>query len=133
MDKDFSELIEYLDGKFEKIDDRFEKIDDRFEKIDDRFEKIDVRFEKIDDRFEKIDGQFLMVSRELGDIKENLQALEDHKADKSDINDLMTAVDAYAKKADTYFQEMVMLAHKVDRHEKWMHQLADKLGVKLEY
>jgi len=30
-----------------------------------------------------------------------------------------TAVDTYAKKADAYFQEMVMLVHKVDRHEKW--------------
>jgi uncharacterized coiled-coil DUF342 family protein len=41
--------------------------------------------------------------------------------------------DAYAKKADTYFQEMLMLANKVDRHEKWLRQLAEKMGVKLEY
>jgi len=26
-----------------------------------------------------------------------------------------------------------MLSHKVDRHEKWIKQLADKLGIKLEY
>lgn len=38
-----------------------------------------------------------------------------------------------AKKADSYFQEMVMLSHKIERHERWMHQLAEKLGVKLEY
>lgn len=37
---------------------------------------------------------------------------------KKDFVNLQTSVDAYAKKADTYFQEMVMLAHKVDRHEK---------------
>jgi len=49
------------------------------------------------------------------------------------ISDLQTAVDSYAKKADTYFQEMLMIANKVDRHEKWLHQLADKLGIKLEY
>jgi uncharacterized coiled-coil DUF342 family protein len=45
----------------------------------------------------------------------------------------MSAVDSYAKKADAYFQEMVMLSHKVDRHEKWFHQIAEKLGIKLEY
>jgi uncharacterized coiled-coil DUF342 family protein len=39
---------------------------------------------------------------------------------KKDFVNLQTSVDAYAKKADTYFQEMVMLAHKVDRHEKWI-------------
>jgi len=48
-------------------------------------------------------------------------------------NDLQTTVDAYAKRADTYFQEMVMLSHKVDRHEKWLQQVAEKLGIKLDY
>ena len=52
MDKDFSELIEYLDKKFANIDG-------------------------------KLDG------------------LQENEADKSDVRDLMDAVDAYAKKADT--------------------------------
>lgn len=52
---------------------------------------------------------------------------------KRDFVDLQTSVDAYAKKADTYFQEMMMLAREVDRHEKWIKQIAEKLGIKLEY
>ena len=40
---------------------------------------------------------------------------------------------SYAQKADTYFQEMVALSHKVDRHEKWLHEVAEKLGIKLKY
>ena len=84
MEKDYSELIEYLDKKFANIDEQ------------------------------------------LLDLKEN-------KADKEDLNNLINAVDAYAKKADAYFQEMVALSHKVDRHEKWLLQIADKMGVKLEY
>lgn len=54
-------------------------------------------------------------------------------ATKKDINKILTAVDEYAKKVDAYAQEMTMLAHKVDRHEKWILQIAEKLGVKLEY
>jgi hypothetical protein len=46
---------------------------------------------------------------------------------------LQAAVDSYAKRADAYFQEMVALSHKVERHERWLHQIAEKLGVKLEY
>lgn len=52
---------------------------------------------------------------------------------KEEFSNLQTAVDVYAKKADAYFQEMVMLTHKVDRHEKWFHLIAEKLGLKLEY
>jgi len=78
MEKDFSELIEYLDEKFISIDGRFDSM-------------------------------------------------------KKDFVELQSSVDAYAKKADTYFQEMVMLSHKIDRHEKWFQQVADKIGIKLEY
>ena len=46
---------------------------------------------------------------------------------------LTNAVDAYAKKADKFFEELLMLSHKVDRHEKWLQQIATKLDIKLEY
>ena len=63
------------------------------------------KFDKIDERFEGLEGMF---------------------------RDLQTSVDAYAKRADAYFQEVVMLSHKVERHERWLQQIADKLGIKLE-
>ena len=98
MKEEFSELIQYLDNKFEGVDNKFGKVDQKLLDVDDK-----------------------------------LKDLQDNKADKSDVNNLLGAIDAYAKKADAYFQEMVMLAHKVDRHEKWLHQVAEKLGVKLQY
>ncbi|KPJ54989.1 hypothetical protein AMJ47_02940 [Parcubacteria bacterium DG_72] len=52
---------------------------------------------------------------------------------KKDFSDLQTSVDNYAKKADGYFQEMLMLSNKINRHEKWLLQIAEKLGIKLEY
>ena len=52
---------------------------------------------------------------------------------RKDFSELQTSVDAYAEKADTYFQEMAMLTLKVNRHEKWLEKLAEKLGVKLDY
>lgn len=48
-------------------------------------------------------------------------------------SDLQTGVDAYAKKADTFMQELVMLSRKVDRLEGWIHRIAQKVGVQLEY
>lgn len=104
MNQNFSELIEYLDEKFEKVDERFNQVDERFEKLFEVFA-----------------------------TKDDLANAVKDLATKEDFNKLLSAVDAYAKKADTYFQEMVALSHKVDRHEKWIHQIAEKLGIKLEY
>ena len=52
---------------------------------------------------------------------------------KEMFSDLQTAVDAYAKKADAYFQEMVVLNHRISRLEEWAKQIANKIGIKLEY
>jgi len=67
-------------------------------------------------------------------------ATRDEVATKKDLeelhgmfNDLQTSVDNYAHKADAYFQEMVMMNQKLNRHEKWFHLIADKLDIKLEY
>ena len=60
--------------------------------------------------------------------------LEDFREEmRKSFSDLLTSVDTYAKRADGYFQEMLVLSHKLERHEKWIHQVAKKLGVKLDY
>lgn len=69
----------------------------------------------------------VFATREEVATKQGLEEL------RGDFRNLQSSVDAYAKKVDTYAQEMIMLAHKVDRHEKWLHQVAEKLGIKLEY
>ncbi len=82
---------------------------------------------------EYLDGKFNSIDERFNGIDERLSNLEENKADKSDVRDLMSSVDVYAKKANTYFQEMVALSHKVDRHEKWLRQVAEKLDIKLDY
>ncbi len=61
---------------------------------------------------------------DLEQVGENLRA---------DFAKLMESVDAYSKKADTFFQELVVATHRIDRHDKWIHKIAEKLGVALEY
>lgn len=63
--------------------------------------------------------------------KEEFQNFRDEL--RQEFSNLHTAIDSYAKKSDVYFQEMLLLANKVDRQEKWIHQLAEKLGVQLKY
>lgn len=110
MDKDLGELIEYLDQKFRETAKKDE--------INEKFKRVDEKFDRLFDVFATKD-----------DLKEVVKNL----STKDDFNNLQNSVDSYSQKADKYFQEMVMLSHKVDRHEKWIQQLAEKLGVKLEY
>lgn len=51
---------------------------------------------------------------------------------RKDYSELQTSVDAYAKKADTYFQEMLMLSHKVRRLERWIQKIAEKVAIQLD-
>lgn len=73
--------------------------------------------------------KIITANKEVFATKEDFESFREEM--RRDFSDLQTSVDTYAKKADTYFQEMVALTHKVDRHEKWLLQIADKLGVKL--
>jgi len=52
---------------------------------------------------------------------------------KKNFFNLLTAVDTYSGKADTYFQEMVILSRQVDRLDKWIHEIAEKVGVQLKF
>ncbi len=65
--------------------------------------------------------------------REEVATKQDLEELREDFRGLQTSVDAYANKADAYFQEMVMLSHKVDRLEKWIQEIASKVGIKLEY
>ena len=73
------------------------------------------------------------LSLEVVNIKEIMATKEDFNRLEAKFDDILTSVDNYAKKSDTYFQEMVMMNQKLNRHEKWFHMIADKLDIKLEY
>lgn len=71
------------------------------------------------------------AQKEIFPIKEDFESFKEEM--RSNFSNLLTSVDTYAKRADAYFQEMVALSHKVDRHEKWLQEIAEKLGIKLKY
>ena len=98
MDKDFSELIEYLDKKFNKLE-------------------------------QDIQNLQIKVLNNTDEIKKNREEM----ATKVEVNKLVDAVDAYMKQGEDYRQEVVMLGNQVNRHEKWIQTIAEKLDLKLDY
>ena len=71
------------------------------------------------------------IAEQFTKVHVKLDQLSENKADKSDVRELLNSVDAYAHKADTYFMEMAALGNKLDRHERWINAIAEKLGLKL--
>lgn len=113
MDKDFSELIEYLDEKFQKTAAK-EDLKDFAKKEDlDAWAEKFVTFEKF--------NQFRIEVR--GEFKEL----------RLSIQSLTNAVDSLVKAVSDLRTEYVAICHQLTRHEKWIQQIAEKSGVKLEY
>lgn len=52
--------------------------------------------------------------------REEIVTKKDFDELKNDFNEMQIAVDSYNVKADKYFQEMLMMANKIDRHERWV-------------
>ena len=61
--------------------------------------------EYLDKRFSGMEQQFSELRHEFGELRGQFDVLQ-------------SAVEGYANRADGYFWEMVMLAHKVNRHER---------------
>ena len=51
MNQDFSELIQYLDGKFGKVDERFESVDKKFDEL---LTSVDAYAQKADTYFQEM-------------------------------------------------------------------------------
>lgn len=80
-----------------------------------------------------LDDKDIQKLIEVFTTKDEMKEMISNLVTKEDFNNLQTSVDAYAYKANKFFEELVMLSHKVDRHEKWLKQIAEKIGIKLEY
>lgn len=77
------------------------------------------------------EDEFTKLFKYVQRIEEKLDTLGENVATKEGLNRLTNSVDAYAKQAETYMQEMLALGNKVDRLEQWILKVAEATGVKL--
>ncbi len=77
-----------------------------------------------EDQFGKL---FKYMQKEFTHVNERFDKQDDK------INDLIGAVAELGGQLRDYHQELVMLARKVDRMERWIHEIAQQTGVKLSF
>ena len=75
-------------------------------------------------------SRIIEAEKEVFPTKTDFSDFRDKISD--DISELQVSVDTYAKKADTYFQEMVALSAKINRLERNLEKIAKKVGVDLD-
>jgi hypothetical protein len=76
------------------------------------------------DEFTKL---YKYMSRKFDTIDKRL----DQTATKAELNLVLNAVDALVKQTEIYHREMLVLNHRVDRHEGWIHKVAKATDIKL--
>lgn len=101
------------------------KIDPFARSVQQEFQKIDRRFEGVDQRFDKAFEVFV-TKDEWRDLKNEVQSL------RESIQALTGAVDQLTAIIRNLRMEYSAVLSQMDRHEKWIRQIAEKVGVKLE-
>jgi len=74
------------------------------------------------DEFTKLFGY---MQKEFSAVNKKLE-----RQDKR-FDEVLGAIAELAADIKTYHQELLVLGHKVDRLERWIHQIAQETGVKL--
>lgn len=87
-----------------------------------------VRF--IGEKFERVSNTSIELNNKIDNLDKKFELKFEEL--KSDFHHLQSAVDAHATKSDTFFLEMTSLNSRVDRHERWINQTAEKVGIKLQ-
>lgn len=82
--------------------------------------------EDLDQRFDKAFGVFA-TKEDIKNLKEDMNGL------RESVQILILSTDRLVKSIEDPHQEFIATVAKIDRHEKWIHQIAEKVGVRLEY
>ncbi len=71
--------------------------------------------------------EVLATKEDIKELKEGFDGLQEM------VQALVVSVDKLVKAVADLSQEYAMVTAKVDRHDKWLKQIAEKIGIKLEY
>lgn len=75
------------------------------------------------------DDQFTKLFKEIQKVNTSLELHSEHS--RKEHAGIRGGVSDLAGQIRDYHQEMIMLARKVDRMERWIHEIAKQTGVKL--
>lgn len=110
------------------IDERFNKVDVQLVEIN---ERMDVRFGEINKRFEEMANQLDRLAAVVVKGFDRIdRALED-KASKADLQKVYDLLDKVIKQQEISDDERLVMGHQLERLDRWVHEVAEKIGYQL--
>lgn len=114
------------------IDDVIELITSFVGAVDTRFNTLEGRFDKLEGRFDKLEGRFDKLELQMVQVLERLDVLEsEQQALRNDIRSIFDMLDQIAKRQEVNDDERLVMGHQLDRLDRWVHEVANKIGHKL--
>jgi hypothetical protein len=90
------------------------------------------------ERFDKVDAQLATINSQLDKIAsvavkgfDRIDKGLETKANKDDIRKLYDLMDKIAKQQEIDDDERLVMGHQLERLDRWVHEVADKIGYKL--
>lgn len=80
----------------------------------------------------RMDGFDTSLARMFTYMEKRFDRLEETKTDKTDFNRLYDRLDGLIMRIDEDREERLAMTSQLNRHERWHHQTADRLGLELE-
>ena len=112
---EFKKGIKQLDRKIDHLGDTTKRLDEKIEASTKRLdEKIDISTKKLDDKINKV---ALGLAATQADVREIKHTMATSMATKSDVDRIMNAIDAFARKAETYDRKALSHGEILQNHE----------------
>jgi hypothetical protein len=91
-----------------------------------------------DERFDKVDTQLAEMNKQLDRIAtvavhgfERIDKQLEDKATKTDMQRVYDYLDKIIKQQEINDDERLVIGHQLDRLDRWVHEVADKIGYTL--
>ena len=126
IDKATLEITEVISDFSNQVANQFNITNKNIAKLQQDSSETKKNIAKLQTNYDKTDPIIFKLQIDTTTIKEQNSKLQ------KDINFIMDQLDALAKKQDIDDDERLVVGHKLERIDKWVHEMANEIGYKLK-
>lgn len=123
--REIKEKIKVIDGSLSGVKDTIKVIDACLNGFESSFATLSTNVSSLDKRMLNLETESVNTGQRLTAIEDRLTVSEEKQDKVIDILDKISA------RLETLHQEYLVLKERDTRYERWFHEIADKVGIRL--